>query len=250
MSRLRGRVYATPRTTKATIIIIFSLIVAGLVFSLLTFPRALAATIVSDDFNDNSLNTTKWGTNLFSGFTNTSLGLNETSQQLQIGPLLQNTGSSNYRGVRTNSTYNFSGAYAYVELVQAPNSSTAADAMFTIGNDVDNYYRIYVSSGNLIGLKKIAGTKTTLFTITYNSTNHRFLRIRNNSGSVTLDTATGSGGVPGTWTQQYTETWNSSISTSSIIFELKGGTFQSESNAPNKVIFDNFEVANNAAAAP
>ena len=115
MSRLRGRVYATPRTTKALIIIIFALIVAGSVFSLLTFPRALAATIVSDNFNDNSLDTTKWGTTLFSGFTNTSLGLNETSQQLQIGPLLQNTGGSNYRGVRTNSTYNFSGAYAFVE---------------------------------------------------------------------------------------------------------------------------------------
>ena len=200
MSRLRGRVYATPRTTKALIIIVFSLIVVGSAFSLLTFPHALAATIVSDNFNDNSLDTTKWGTTLFSGFTNTSLGLNETSQQLQIGPLLQNTGGSNYRGVRTNSTYNFSGAYAYVELVQAPNSSTAADAMFTLGNDVDNYYRIYVSAGNLIGLKKIGGTKTTLFTITYNSTNHRFLRIRNDSGNVTMDTATGSSGVPGSWT--------------------------------------------------
>ncbi len=250
MSRLRGRVYATPRTTKALIIIIFSLIVVGSVFSLLTFPRALAATIVSDNFNDNSLDTTKWGTTLFSGFTNTSLGLNETSQQLQIGPLLQNTGGSNYRGVRTNSTYNFSGAYAFVELVQAPNSNTAADAMFTVGNDVDNYYRIYVSAGNLIGLKKIGGAKTTLFTITYSSTNHRFLRIRNDSGNVTLDTATGSSGVPGTWTQQYSETWNSSISLTSIIFELKAGTWQSETNAPGTIIFDNFEVADNTAPAP
>src|SRR4026209_1996460 len=119
MSRLRGRVYATPRTTKALIIIIFSLIVVGSVFSLLTFPRALAVTIVSDNFNDNSLDTTKWGTTLFSGFTNTSLGLNETSSQLQIGPLLHSTGGSNYRGVRTNSTYTFSNAYAFVELIQA-----------------------------------------------------------------------------------------------------------------------------------
>src|SRR5262245_39626234 len=146
MSRLYGRVYATH--TKALIVIIFSLIVIVSVCTLLTSPRALAAPIVSDNFNDNSLDTTKWGTTLFSGFTNTSLGLNETSNQLQIGPLLQNTGSSNYRGVRTNSTYTFSNAYAFVELVAAPSSSTAADAMFTIGNDVDNYYRIYVSAGN------------------------------------------------------------------------------------------------------
>src|ERR1044072_7955674 len=251
MSILRSRAFAShPIKNKALITIIFSLVVAALLCTLLTFPRALAAVIVSDNFNDNSLDTSKWGTTLFSGFTNTSLGLNETSQQLQIGPLLQNTGGSNYRGIRTNSTHNFTGAYAYVELVQAPSSSPAADAMFTIGNDVDNYYRIYVSAGNLIGLKKIGGTKTTLFTITYNSTNHRFLRIRNDSGNVTLDTATGSSGVPGSWTQQYSETWNSSISLTSIIFELKAGTSQSESNAPGTIIFDNFEVADNTAPAP
>src|ERR1044072_9078873 len=92
MSRLYGRVYAIPTTTKALIVIIFSLIVIVSVSSLLTVPRALAAPIVSDNFNDNSLDTTKWGTTLFSGFTNTSLGLNETSSQLQIGPLLQNPG--------------------------------------------------------------------------------------------------------------------------------------------------------------
>jgi hypothetical protein len=113
--------------------IIVSLTVVVSLCTLLTFPRALAAPIVSDNFNDNSLDTTKWGTTLFSGFTNTSLGLNETSNQLQIGPLLQNTGGSNYRGIRTNSTYSFSNAYAFVELVQAPNSSTAGDAMFTLG---------------------------------------------------------------------------------------------------------------------
>src|ERR1044071_3589589 len=251
MSGLKGRVYAS-HTSKIRLLIgvVLSLVVVGSVCTLVTFPPALAASIVSDDFNDNSLNTSKWDTNLFSGFTNTNLPLAETAQRLEIGPLVQNINGSSYRGIRTVSSYNFSGAYTYVELVKAAESNTAADAMFTIGNDVNNYYRIYVSAGNLIGLKKIGGTKTTLFTITYNSTNHRFLRIRNDSGSVYFDTATGSSGVPGTWTQQYTETWNSSISTSSIIFELKGGTFQSETNAPGTVIFDNFEVASNGTPAP
>jgi endonuclease/exonuclease/phosphatase family metal-dependent hydrolase len=207
---------------------------------------------VSDDFNDNSLDTTKWGTNLFSGFTNTSLSMSETNNRLEIGPLVQNIDGSSYRGIRTNSTYDFNGAYAYVELVQPASSSTAGDSMFTLGNDVDNYYRIYVSAGNLIGLKKIAGTKTTLFSITYDSTNHRFLRIRHDSstGNVTLDTATGSSGVPGSWVNRYSETWNSSISRSSITFELKAGTWRLESSAPGTVIFDNFVVATPEEASP
>jgi hypothetical protein len=161
--------------------------------------------------------------------------------------LLQNVNGFSYRGLRTVNTYSFVDASAYVELVQAPASNTNADARLTVGSDTNNSYRMYVSGGNLIGVIRTAAgrgaVEATLFTISYNSTNHRFLRIRNDSGNVTLDTATGSSGVPGSWTQQYSETWNSSISTSSIIFELKAGTSQSETNAPGTITFDNFYAA-------
>jgi len=251
MSRLRGRVFTSRTFTTRTFIgITLTLIGVASICMLLTFPRALAAPIVSDNFNDNSLDTAKWDTNLFSGFTNTSVPLAETNSQLEIGPLLTTFDGSAYRGVRTVNTYNFTGAYSFVELVKAPENNTTGFGMFTVGTSVDNYYRLYVSAGNLVGEKKIAGSKTTLFTMPYDLTNHRFLRIRNDSGSVFLDTAPGSGGVPGSWAQRYTETWNTSISLSSIIFEVKGGTSVVQSNAPGKVIFDNFEVGNNSAAAP
>ena len=231
--------------------LIFSLIVIASIGALFTFPRALAAPIVSDNFNDNSIDTAKWDHfSLFSGFTNTNVAINETSQQLEIGPLLQNVSGSSYRGISTVNNYNFTDAYSFVELVQAAASNTGGDSMFTIGSDVNNYYRLYVSSGNLVGQKRISGTKTTLFTTTYSSTNHRFLRIRHDAstGNVTLDTATGSSGVPGSWTQQYSETWNSNVVKTAMYFEVKGGTSQVEANAPGIVIFDNFEVASNTPA--
>jgi len=60
MSGLRGRIYATRTiTTKMLIGITFSLTVVGLICSLLNFPRALAAAILSDDFNDNSIDPTQ-----------------------------------------------------------------------------------------------------------------------------------------------------------------------------------------------
>lgn len=249
MSRLRGRVYATRSfTTKTLIGISFSLLVLVSICSLLNFPRALAAAILSDDFNDNSIDTAKWNPNdLFSGFTNTNVSIAETSQRLEIGPLLQNVSGSSYRGMRTVNTYTFSDAYAYVELVQAPATNTSADAMFTVGSSVTAYYRIQEEGGVLKGVRNVGGTKTTLFSITYDSTNHRFWRIQNTStGAVTLDTAPGSSGVPGTWTQQYSEIWSSSIPTTGIYFEVKGGTFQTEANAPGKVIFDNFQAADSS----
>ena len=216
-------------TTKVLLVVVLALVV-GSICTLLTFPSALAAPIVSDDFNDNSIDTAKWDPNdLFSGFTNTNVPIAETSQRLEIGPLLQNVSGSSYRGMRTVNTYDFSESYAFVELVQAPASNTAADAMFTIGYSVTAYYRLRVSAGILTGVRNVGGTKTTLFSITYDSTNHRFLRIRHtDTGALTLDTAPGSSGVPGTWTQQYSEIWSSSIPTSGIQFEVKGGTFQVE----------------------
>jgi hypothetical protein len=117
--------------------------------------------------------------------------------------------------------------------------------MFTIGKDVNFYYRIYVNAGNLIGQRKIDGVKTTLFTIPYDAVNHRFWRIRHNAGTVTLDTAPSVGGAPGEWVQRYSEIWNSQVTLGAIIFEVKGGTWQVEANPPGKVIFDNFRVAIN-----
>ena len=247
MSGLRGRIYAS-HTFKIRILVgvIFSLIVVGSICTLFTFPNALAASIVSDDFNDNSLDTGKWDTNLFSGFTNTNVPLAETSQRLEIGPLLKNVNGPSYRGLSTVNTYSFVDSSAYVELAQAPASNSTGEATFTVGSDLNDYYRMYVSGGNLIGLiRRAAGrgaTEDTLFTIPYDSTNHRFLRIRNDSGNLYMDTAPGTGGTPGTWTQQYTETWNSQVVTSAIIFEIKAGT-SAKTKAPGTVIFDNFVAA-------
>ncbi len=199
--------------------------------------------VIQDDFNDNCIDSGKWTPNdLFSGFVDLSLPISEVSQRLEIGALLQNTDGSHYRGIRTINAYDFTGAYSYVELVQPASTATQADAMFTVGYSVDNLYRIYVSHGNLIGLKKIAGTKTTFFTLPYDPVNHRFLRIRHDAAtnSVVMETAPTTGSGPGAWTQRYAETWSSSVELSAIQFELKGGTSQVETTAPGKVIFDSF----------
>jgi hypothetical protein len=167
MSGLRGEAFASRTLTARTLIgLTLSLIVVGSILTLLTFPRALAAPIVSDDFNDNSIDTAKWNPNdLFSGFTNTNVPIAETSQRLEIGPLLQNVSGSSYRGMRTVNSYNFNDAYSFVELVQAPATNTNADAMFTVGESVTAYYRLAVTAGNLKGVRNIGGTKTTLFSI-------------------------------------------------------------------------------------
>jgi hypothetical protein len=211
-----------------------------------TAPAGGETVLLADDFNDASLNTSKWSANnLFSGFTDATVSISETTT-LGIGPLKQNTDGSHYNGIRSLSAVDFTGGYAYVQLVQAPNALTAADAFYTLGRDVDNCYRMYVESGNLIVQKKIGGAKSTMLTVTFNATNHAFWRIRHDSisGQIVFETAPASGGAPGAWTQLYAEAWNTSaVPLNSVLFELKGGTWRIEGSNPGTVIFDNFKAA-------
>jgi subtilisin-like proprotein convertase family protein len=207
--------------------------------------------ILSDDFNDNNLysgpltvNGDSWRTDtLLTIFaTNPSVLVTETAQRLEIGPLLLNTANA-YGGVATTLQYNLpAGSYSYVELVQAPSAQTNADAGFALGNFL-GYYQIRVSHGSLIGVKNVLSNETTLFSIPYDSVAHRFLRIRHKSatGQVIFETAPGSGGVPGTWVQRFSEPWNSTVGFNGFQFELRGGTLGAQSSQPGKAIFDNFQ---------
>jgi hypothetical protein len=203
--------------------------------------------LLQDDFNNNSLDNTKWIVNaLFSGFTDSNVPVNEANQRVEIGPLFINVNDSHYNGIRSASSYNFTGAYCQVELTQAPAASTSADAMFTIGKDVNSYYRIFVEAGLLIVQKRINGTKATLLSASYNATTDRYWRIRHDSstGSVIFETAPNNGGSPGAWTQRYSETWNTAaIPLGAIQFEIKAGTWKVESSSAGSIFFDNFKAA-------
>ncbi len=234
---------------------------AGLVNVVVTNPNGQSATltngftytapaqpviILEDDFNDNSLNFAKWSANnLFSGFTDTAVQTLETSGLLQIGALFSGQSGSHYNGLRSAAAYNFTGAYSYVELVQGPASSTTADAMFTIGQDPQNYYRIYVEQGIFICQAKIGGTKRNLFTAAYSSSVHKWWRIRHDqsTGRVVFETASDNPDVAASWVVRYNEPWDTaSVPISSVLFEIKAGTWQAEGTAPGTVVFDNFRA--------
>ncbi len=192
------------------------------------------------------MNFAKWQlNNLFSGFTDASVPASETAQRLQIGPLFAGQSASHYNGIRSASTFNFTGAYGYVELVQGPSPTTKADAMFTVGIDAHNYYRIYVEEGIFICQSRIAGGKQNLFIAAYNPTTHRYWRIRHEAatGKVVFETATDDSGTPGPWTIRYSEPWNTaSIPLGALLIELKAGTWTPETSAAGLVLFDNFRL--------
>ena len=211
-----------------------------------TLPPSGETALLADDFNDGSIDSSKWtSNNLFSGFTDPTVSLQET-QTFNIGPLKQNVDGSHYNGIKSAGAHNFVGGYAYVQLVQGPAANTAADAFFTLGLNVDNCYRMYLEAGSLIVQSKLGGAKQTLLTMAYNPTNHAFWRIRHDAltGQVVFEVAPASAGAPGSWVQLHAQTWNTAaVPLSSVVFELKGGTWRTEANNPGTVIFDNFKAA-------
>jgi hypothetical protein len=158
----------------------------------------------------------------------------------------QNLDGSHYNGIRSASSFNMTGAYVQVQLVQAPNSATLADAFFTIGADVNNCYRVYVEGGTLFLQTKFGGAKQQPFTTTFDPVNHAFWRISHDTdtGNFVFETAPNNGGAPGTWTQRFAGVWNTSaVPLTNVLFELKAGTWRTETTAGGTVSFDNFKAA-------
>jgi hypothetical protein len=202
--------------------------------------------LLGDDFTSPNLDTNKWTINIFSGTQDRTIPIRQSNGRLKIGPLLQNTSDSHYNGISSVQSYDFTGAYASVQVALAAASNTTAYTMFTVGFSASNYYRLYIVGTSLIAQKKINGTKTDLATVPYVPGNMPFLRIRHDAflGHVVFEVASDDGGTPGPWTTIYTDSWDASaVPLSRVFFELKAGTSAPESNPPGSAIFDNFWAA-------
>jgi phosphatidylserine/phosphatidylglycerophosphate/cardiolipin synthase-like enzyme len=209
-------------------------------------PPPLPGPLLSDDFSSSSLDTTKWlAGNLFTGTQDSTIPLAVSGGTLVIGPLKNGATGSHYYGVRSRSSFTFSGVSAEVQLVEPP-SSAATDtyAMFAVGK-TDFYYRWYVAGNSLVAEKR-ASVKTTLATLAYSATSHQYLRIRHDAGTnrVLFETAPDSGGAPGTWTTRFSQTWDAAIPLTGVMIELKGGTSSPQTN-PGQVRWDKVRVASN-----
>lgn len=214
--------------------------------------------LLADDYNDNSLDTTKWIKNqLITGSTDSAVATNEVNQRIEVGPLFQNTSGFHFNGLVSLNAFDFTGAYAHMKVVTPPNPSTTSELRLSVAganSPAGNLYRYIIIGPNLKIQKAIGGTASNLVApFAYNHTSMRFLRIRHDSaaGNVVFETAPESAGdpnLPGAWTLRYQEPWtnwngSTGVQLNNIKFEVRGGTATSETNAPGTVVFDNFRAA-------
>lgn len=210
-------------------------------------PASTETALMDDRFG--SFVSSNWPYGVFTGTQDSTIPLT-VNGGFQIGALKESTTGARYNGV-SSPTYDLShDGSAYVQLAHPPNTATTAYAMFAAGSDGSNFYRWYESGNALVAEKKVAGTKTALVNLPYDSTTDQFLRIRcqynTSSGvnEVVFETAPNNGGVPGPFTVRHREPWDSHVAATAMRFELKAGT-STAVISPGTVAWDNFHVASN-----
>lgn len=152
------------------------------------------ATVFGDDFNDNELDTEKWSLDEATGFT-------EQSEQLWV----TNSTSSYLRSV---DKFPFTGKAMSCEFVLAPTAAATTDMQLAVAasDAFDSLYAITVKGSNL----KCIANGVEVFSVAYNSTNHRWVRIRfdvdiGGSGEFTYIVSYQVGANSSTWTEIHSE---------------------------------------------
>ena len=104
--------------------------------------------LLADAFD--ALDRTKWPGGTFTSTADTTVPVAANGGALQIGPMLASTTGSHYNGVNTAAFDFTANGAASVQLTQTGNG--LAYAMFAAGSDGSNYYRWYVSGGQIVAL--------------------------------------------------------------------------------------------------
>jgi hypothetical protein len=127
----------------------------------------------SDNFDDNSLNTSFWSTSSF-GVAPT---IREASGRLEI--VLNGNGGGQVATIATN--YNAVGKYVWSELTSVPTQVANSGTWWVLANG-GNEIGISINNGNINFNKTISAVGTTMLAITYNATTHKWIRFRENAG--------------------------------------------------------------------
>ena len=188
----------------------------------------------SDDFNDNSFDTGKWSPSMGTGFS-----FAETNSQLEISTTTSGDGAGI---VFSLSTYSIADKSVTWELPTAPlNGVDTTVRVFCIVINGSNHYVGFELENTTINFRYNDGTNNDT-SLTYNSTDHRWLRLVHSTGSNNMLWMTSPDGS--TWTTRRTvSTWSSSPNITLSGMTLRCQATQSPPNAARTFIYDNVSIA-------
>lgn len=180
-----------------------------------------------DNFDDNSTNTSLWST---------ANSPSETGGQLSLPTT---AGTTNYSQYESKAYYDITASYVYSQVVNAGNQALASLQAIPVQVvlDSNNSLAWYVNAGFIHAQKQVAGVFTdVLNTTAYNSSVHKYFKIRESAGTIYWDYST-----DGVTYTNYTSLANP-FSVTNLKVRISAGTYSAEASS-STVIIDNLNVA-------
>jgi hypothetical protein len=158
-----------------------------------------------------------------------------------VGNRLQltvNSTPNTYEGALSVARYSLVASAAFIELPQAASATTGNDRVdtgFALLYDASNLLSWTKEGNSLYAIRRVGGTYTTVATLTYNATTHRWLKISEAGGTIEWWTSTDGE----TWTSR--GTWTTSFPVDGVQVRLETGIWDVASGFTS-ALFDNFNV--------
>lgn len=187
---------------------------------------------LSDNFNDNSTDTSIWTS--YGGPAPASERIRETNGRVEIQPVGGN--ASQYSGYYTNDLYDLTDSYIHIEVVQTFHMADGA-FIFFMAADVGNHIFFALSHGTLRCMQTMAGTQSTLATVPYDALAHRWLRLREGGGTTYWETSPDCRA----WNVIFSEPNPFALTSVNLTF-FAGTDNPDPADAPGMAAFDNFNV--------
>jgi hypothetical protein len=204
-------------------------------------PSELAIIGLTDNFDGAVIDTAKWNVTADAG---TSAYQQDGRLKLK-GPAASATG---YVTLESVSTYDLTGKSAFVALRQIASralfESVVETAPLSVTLDASNLLVWYISNGSLKARKRVSASNTDVYSVTYNTTTHRWFRIREAGGSIYFDTAPSTASNPPIetdWVNRHTE--SNPFALTAIKVSVSTGAWSGPTADSGVAHFDGFNTA-------
>ncbi len=185
---------------------------------------------LKDSFVSSALDTTKW-TPFTGGSATLSYGNGVTCNYPASST------SSTDGDISSNTTYDLTSSYAFVQVTGTPSASTLADATFQVRINSSNMCNWTFEGGTLYAQKLVSNSRTTLNSFAYNASTHAWWQIRESGGVTYWETS--SDGL--NWVVRASQ--SNPIAVTALTVVLAGTCFQNETN-PGTFTWANFNNLN------
>ena len=191
--------------------------------------------LFADDFNDNSLDPSKWSVMFPTG----TPPVTEQAQQIRM-TLAPNT--AGYNGVSSNSTFDMTGKMVQVEVAQAVSQAGWCENLLELQLNPNNTFLMNVGGGNLLMRSRVNGVNDQT-SILYDSVAHRHWRIRHDATANTVNFETSADST--VWLTRKTVTPGFALTALRIY--LVAGAWGTGNGAPGTAKYDNVKLLSSSA---